>query len=229
MSGSEKQVIQVRANAKRNGLTTLLIGFGVILVSALWLAYGPNALNLPGFFLCSAGIVTVLIGWFKLREPDYSIEITPQHITYHHRLGLWQVAWDDIVRFDQPTVTHGIEYKKLDVVGVKISNYEGFLKSISPRLATHLLMEQRPLLFQAPDRACTSGSCAGDDILHHTKFTLPSGKVLTGVQAMLANRMKQLRDTLGYDIFISASELDREPAAFIGLLRECHQSRMSPS
>ncbi|MEL7287999.1 MAG: DUF2982 domain-containing protein, partial [Pseudomonadota bacterium] len=40
-----------------------------------------------------------------------------------------------------------------------------------------------------------------------------------GLLAMLANRMKYQRRFYGYDVFISASDLDREAEEFVGLAR----------
>jgi hypothetical protein len=227
MSGSEQQIILVRATAKRNGITSLVIGGGLLLLSVIWLAVAPDYLTLPGIFLTSAAIVCLLIGWFKIREPDHSIEITPNQITYRHRLGQWHIAWKEIQRFDQPRVLRGIEHKDLEVIGIKIKDYETFISNISPRLATHILMEQRPLLMQNPDKNCATGTCTSGDFIEDTKFKLDSGKMLSGVQAMLANRMARLRDSLGYDVYVSASDLDREPAAFITLLKECQQARLA--
>lgn len=227
MSDFKKSVINVRATSKRNGISSLVIGVCLLFASGLWLALVPRSLNIPGFFLASAGIVTMLIGWFKIREPNHSINMTPANITYRHRLGQWQLDWDDIQGFGQPNVTRGVEQKPLTVVGFKTKNYEAFISSISPRLATHILMEQRPLLLQNTEKACTSGSCGGGDIINDTKYKLPSGKVLTGVQAMLANRMAQLRDMLGFDIYIAASELDRDPHDFVVFLKNCQQTRVT--
>lgn len=224
MSGAEQKRIQVRANAKRNGLTTIVIGLALILLSVLWLSLMPKHLTLPGFFLTSAGIVALLIGWFKVREPEHSIEITPLNIVYRHRLGTWTLEWENVQRYDQPRVTRGIEQKNLELVGFKIVDYETFIHSISPRLATHILMEQRPLLLQNPDKNCATGTCAGAELLVAKEFKLKSGKVLKGVQAMFAHRMKQLRESLGYDLFIAAAELDREPAEFVSLLKTCQSS-----
>ena len=227
MSGSEQQIIRVRATAKRNGITSLFLGSGLMAVSIIWLAVAPDYLTLPGFFLTSAAIVTLLIGWFKIREPDHSLEITPEHITYRHRLGQWKIDWKEIQRFDQPRVLRGIEHKDLEVVGIKIKDYATFINNISPRLATHILMEQRPLLLQNTDPNCATGTCASGDFIEDTKFKLDSGEMLIGVQAMLANRMRRLRDSLGYDVYVAAAELDREPAAFVTLLKECQQARLA--
>ena len=47
--------------------------------------------------------------------------------------------------------------------------------------------------------------------------------MLTGTQAMLANRMTKLRERLGYDLYINVSELDRSEQEFVRLLRECQE------
>ena len=56
-------------------------------------------------------------------------------------------------------------------------------------------------------------------------YVLENGEVLTGIKAMLANRMTQLRERLGYDVYISASDLDRSPAEFVTFIRQCQQTR----
>ncbi|QSA19907.1 DUF2982 domain-containing protein, partial [Vibrio furnissii] len=45
------------------------------------------------------------------------------------------------------------------------------------------------------------------------------GKVYKGLMAMLANRMRYQRQYYDYDVFISASDLDRSPEEFVGLAR----------
>lgn len=56
-------------------------------------------------------------------------------------------------------------------------------------------------------------------------FTLNNGTVLTGVKAMLANRMAELRKRLGYDVFIATSDIDRTPEEFAALISQCQAAR----
>ncbi|MBT0586116.1 DUF2982 domain-containing protein [Alteromonas oceanisediminis] len=226
MSGSE-QSITIRASSKRNGITTVLIGCGLLLLSFFVMTVLPAVLFLAGVFIASAGIVGLVMGWFKIREPNFSIELTPQGICYFHRNGQWQVDWDNIQRIDAPRVTRGIELKDLEMVGIRLKDVEPVVMSISPRLATNILMEQRPLLLQNPDDNCTTGTCAGSDLLEDDKYKLPSGQVLRGVQAMFANRTQRLRERLGYDLYIAAAELDRPVSEFVTLLRSCHDKVQS--
>ncbi|GGW78707.1 DUF2982 domain-containing protein [Alteromonas halophila] len=226
MSSDASQPILIRATSKRNGITSVIIGLAGVLLSMLWFALTPDWLFLAGVFLTSASIVALLIGYFKLREPEHSIEISPDVIHYQHRLGNWMIDWENVQRVDCPRVRHGIEHVDLETIGIRIKEYGPFLKSVSPRLATHLLMEQRPLLFQNKDENCPSGSCYEQSMFDDKHFTLPDGEVFTGIKAMLANRMMQLRERLGFDVYVSASELDRTPGEFVSLLRDCQQARI---
>jgi len=223
MSGNDNR-ITIRAASKRNGITTTLIGVGLLLLAFLVITVLPNVLFLPGVFIASAGIVGLVMGWFKIREPNYSLEITPEGIRYIHRNGEWRVDWDNVQRIDAPRVTRGIEVKDLEMVGFRLKRMEPIVDSISPRLATNILMEQRPLLLQNPDEKCVTGNCASADLLEDDQFKLPDGRLLRGVQAMFASRMSKLRERLGYDLFIAAAELDRPVNDFVVLLRNCQES-----
>ncbi|MFA3791788.1 DUF2982 domain-containing protein [Aliiglaciecola sp. SL4] len=222
----EQYSIKIKGVAKRNGLTTFLCGVAALFLAIMLLAYLPNSLYLIGVLALSASIVTMLIGWFKVREPVHSIELTKTHILYHHRHGKWTLEWSNIQRVDVPKVSQGVEQIHLGMVGIKIKQYEPLLKSISPRLATNLLLEQRPLLLQ--NNQCVGGGCYSNTLIENDTYKTSEGKTIKGIPAMLANRMSKLRAGLGFDIFISVSELDRSSDEFVGLLRECLESVNRP-
>lgn len=220
MSGSEQsEKICIRATAKRNGMTSLFLGAVGLIAAALILVVLPSYLFLFGIFVTTTAIVALLVGWFKLREPAHSFEITKQAIFYYNRRGRWQLAWDNIQRIDIPRTHQGLEQRELDLVGIRVRDYGPLLKSISPRLITNLLMEQRPLLLQAEN--CPTGTCYSEAMFEADKYKLEDGTQLKGIPAMMANRMERLRTLFGYDLFISASELDRDKAEFVQLLRQC--------
>jgi hypothetical protein len=77
---------------------------------------------------------------------------------------------------------------------------------------------------QNRDPNCATGNCYGDDMIEDEKFERPDGTIIRGISAMFANRMKKLNAQLGFDIFISTNEIDREAQAFISLLKECQES-----
>jgi hypothetical protein len=225
MSGNSEASIYIKAASKSNGITSLVIGVVGLIIAVLWLSFMPDWLFLAGIFITSAALVCLLVGYFKLREPDYSLEIAKDYITYQHRLGSWRIHWDNLQRADCPRVRHGLEHVPLETVGFKLKSYTDFLHTISPRLATHLLMEQRPLLMQNTDENCASGSCYEQSMFDDKQYVMEDGTVINGIKAMLAHRMVELRKRLGFDIFIASSELDRDAQDFARLIASCQQAR----
>lgn len=221
-SDADETSIKIKALAKRNGLTTFMIGLIAFAVAVILLVILPQSLYLIGVFALSASIVTMLIGWFKVREPLHSVELTKTHILYQHRHGQWSLEWSNVQRIDVPRISQGLEQIDLGMVGIKIKHYAPLLRSISPRLAANLLLEQRPLLLQ--NNQCTTGGCYSDTLIENDTFKTPEGEIIRGIPAMLGNRMGKLRAGLGYDIFISVGELDRTSDEFVELLRACHSS-----
>lgn len=217
--------ILIRASSANNGFTTSLIGIALLLFGTTGSVLLPEVFFLAAILIMAAGIVAVVMGFFKLKEPKYSLSISRESLTYFHRRGQWKVNWDNIQRFDIPRVQKGLSHVELEMVGIRLKDAEQVLGEISPRLITHLLMEQRPLVTQIDSANCADGKCYGDDLIEDTKYKLKDGNIINGISAMFANRMRRLQAGLGYDIYISANELDRSPQAFIHLLSECQTSR----
>jgi hypothetical protein len=229
MSGNnlDSEAIFIRGSASSNGITTLLVGaivatFGTIIITAL-----PKLFFLVGILFLSGSIIAFVMGFYKLREPKYTLEISKEAIIYHHRKGKWRILWSNIQRIDVPRVHKGLEHIDLEMVGFKLKNPETFLDNISLRLITHLLMEQKPLVTQIAMSDCASGQCYGDDIIDDVKYKLENGDMITGISAMFANRMRKLQKGIGYDVYLSVNDLDRDCADFVALLRECQDS-LSP-
>jgi hypothetical protein len=223
-SNDTADTIYIRGISSHNGMTTLLIGAAAITVGGLSIVYLPELFFLAGILIIAVGIIAVTMGVFKMREPKFSLEITKQAVTYHHRLGRWHIPWDNIQRVDVPRVHRGLEHIDLELVGFRLKQPEAFLAHISPRLITHLLMEQRPLIAQIERANCGSGRCYGDDLLEDAKYKTANGEMIKGVTAMFAHRMRRLQGGLGYDVFISVNELDRSAQEFVTLIRDCHDS-----
>jgi hypothetical protein len=217
-----QNLIQIRAVAKRNVLSSILLGVSGLFLSFVVIAWLPEYLYLFGIFLTSASLVALLIAWFKFREPLHSVEISPDYICYINRHGRWKLSWDNIQRVDVPRVHKGLEHNDLGMIGIKIKDYAPLLSSISPRLMSNILMEQRPLLLHNPDDKNASGTSYSEALLERDHYKGNDGVVLKGLQAMMANRMVKLREQLGYDLFIAGAELDRSEQEFVQLLRQCH-------
>jgi hypothetical protein len=224
-----QNIIEIKSQVKRNVIVSLLFGLVGLCLAMIAFSVLPKSLYLIGIFLTSASLVALMIAWVKYREPEFSFLLSKSSIVYKHRHGQWQLDWHNIQRIDVPKVTYQLEHKPLDMVAIKIKDYSVFLKQVSPRLMTNVLLEQRPLLFHdmPASKDCASGSCHSDDMLEHDYFKDSNGVEYKGIQAMFANRMTKLRARLGYDIFIPGSELDRPEKEFVDLLRQCQQRVLS--
>ena len=110
-----QDIIQIRASAKRNVLTTSLFGITALLVAAGIFAWLPDAFFLAGVFVTSAGIVALLIAWFKFREPIFSLELSHESICYQHRKGQWHVNWSNIQRIDVPRAHRDLALEDLSL------------------------------------------------------------------------------------------------------------------
>ncbi|MFQ3234609.1 MAG: hypothetical protein ACI9C4_000160 [Paraglaciecola sp.] len=224
-----QNVIQIRSAATRNVLTSLLCSAAGFLVSVAIFNWLPERFFLLGVFATSASIVALMIAWFKFREPAFSIEISRDCLRYLHRRGHWQVGWDNIQRIDVPKAQRNMELEDLSLVGIKLKDYAPFLSSTPLRLMTNILMEQRPLLLLGDQQKSATGSSFSSDFIEDDTYKYPDGTVIKGIPAMLANRMNKLRQRLGYDLYISSSELDRTEQEFVQLLRECQQHAVNTS
>ena len=225
MSGSESpESIFIRGVSSHNGMTTVLIGVVALVLGTLGISLLPELFFLAAILIVVVGIIALVMGYFKIREPKYSLEISKQEVVYHHRLGKWSIDWNNIQRIDVPRVHMGLEHIDLEMVGFRLKDPEAFLPNISLRLITHLLMEQRPLITQIERSSCGTGKCYGDDMMEDAKYKTKSGEIITGVIAMYANRMRKLQEGLGFDVFVSVNELDRGAHEFVNLIRQCHDS-----
>ena len=228
MSGTEETIL-IRAQSKQNSLTSLVLGCIGLLLALVVFFVLPESFFLLGVFLLSGAIVASIIAWYKWREPPHSLQLTKQHLAYIHRNGQWQLDWHNIQRIDVPKIHSGLDVTSLGLVGIKIKDYLPLLENISPRLATNILLEQRPLLLQLQKQGCATGACYSEDLLEDEVHKLAQGGTIKGIKGMLGNRMKKLRERLGYDLYIATAELDRDEQAFVDLLRQCQQQVLTES
>lgn len=211
--------------AKRNALA--FSGLGLVLFIVIFFIHLVSD-NVPSgvtvVFGATSGIL-LLLGVGKLIEPSVSLVITPEHIRYLHRRGSWQISWDNIIRYDVPRINRVLELEDAPFIGFRLYNVDEVLQSISPRLASALLFDQRQLLIMAlrherPDEADYSKYFDIPD-----RYVSPAGTVYKGLIASFGLRMEQLRDLLGYDLYVSAMALDREIYEFKAHLQKLQASR----
>lgn len=203
--------------SKRNGITLSLIS-ALLFCAALCVFLFAKTLFGLGIVLFALGSVGLILGYAKVSQPPESVRCDSSGFYYFHRRGRYALAWDNIARIDVPRVSQGLDSLDLPFIGIKLKRINPLLDVISPRLATGLLSEQRPLLMTA---------AAQDEALETletqlgAEFTplVTDGERYRGVLAMFGHRTLILDKHLGYHLFIPADALDDEPVAVARRLR----------
>lgn len=219
----------VTPKAKRNALTFCGIALLILALTVfIHLARSSVPTGLTVVLGATAAIF-MLLGLGKLIEPPVSLVITPEHIQFLHRRGRWQVDWDNIIRFDIPRVNRLLELEDAPFLGFRLHDVDPVLQSISPRLASALLFEQRQLLtlglrHEHPERTDYDQYFDIPD-----RYVSPSGTVYKGLIASFGLRMEHLRELLGYDLYVSENALDREIYEFKAHLQKLQATRTSES
>ncbi|MCK7459090.1 DUF2982 domain-containing protein [Idiomarina aminovorans] len=215
----------VTPHAKRNALT--FCGLAVLLFALLvflHLIRDDIPVGLSVILGAASGIL-MLLGIGKIIEPPISLVITPEGIRYLHRRGQWNIRWENIIRYDVPRVNRLLELEDAPYLGFRLYHVEEVLNDISPRLASALLFEQRQLLtmalrHQAPDRQDYTAYFDIPD-----SYISPNGTVYKGLIGVFGKRMEQMRELLGYDLYVSESALDRDIYDFKAHLQKLQASR----
>lgn len=115
-----------------------------------------------------------------------------------------------------------LDGKQIAYIGVKLKSYDDFLAQLQPRLAVHLMVEQRHLLIAALGSNCPSGTCPTDLMVEVGEYR-GTTRSYKGAIAMFARRMQLLRQLTGFDLFIPMSAIGPEPAEFC---RKVNQIRL---
>ncbi|GAK82737.1 hypothetical protein JCM19238_280 [Vibrio ponticus] len=186
----------------------------VMAASIVWFATNWQQL-IVGFLL----LITAYYALKKLVEQStVAYTLTATHFQQHFAKGGWVVSWHNVQKIGICQHHHDGWYQPLPWIGIKLINYEPYLDSICPRISTELLLGQRALLYLGLKQ---QGQIAyfEDKVLDSRPYLSPQGITYTGLQAMLANRMRYQRDFYDYDVFIATSDLDRSGEDFVGLMR----------
>ncbi|MBW8185251.1 DUF2982 domain-containing protein [Shewanella nanhaiensis] len=212
------QLVEVRSSVKRNAITLTFVGLaGIVLGLVLFLS--SSVLFAPALCAFALGIIATVLGVSKQMEPEVSITLSPDGLSYHHRRGSLFIEWENVQRFDIPKSLDGLETVELPFIGIRLKKINPVLDVIPGRLATGLLTEQRPLLMSAV--TLDENLELLEDYLN-SEFTplLVNGERYRGVLAMYGHRSEMLNRNLGYHQYIPFDCLDREPREFLTLLRD---------
>ncbi|PSU58457.1 DUF2982 domain-containing protein [Photobacterium aphoticum] len=191
---------------------------GVVLAALLGFFFPIISAPAIAILVLMAGMLA-LLGYKYQQGPELTFTLTFMHLQFHSHQGGWLARWKNIDRIAQASVGNDGWYQPLPWVGIRLKDYGEFVEAICPRVASKILIEQRILLVMAHRNMADPPYQLEDILFDDTPFITPSGQVLKGLQAMLANRMRYNRAFLGYDFFISEDFLDRPAADFAGLAR----------
>lgn len=211
--------LRFRAATAKGGVKTLLVSSGALLLWLLFLLVMPDLLHSSAWVvLLICCLLGVFAGYAKLTEPFYVVELDQQGFSYVHHKGRWFIPWHGFSFLAVPELAG----KEIAYIGVKLRYYEQFLDQLQPRLAVHLMVEQRHLLMAALGSNCPSGTCPTDLMVEVGEFKSTT-RTYKGAIAMFAHRMQLLRQLIGFDLFIPMSAIGSEPAEFC---RKVNQIRL---
>ncbi len=204
------QPIQLDSRLK----TWLLIIIATAFLTLIMTAPGiKQALLIAAVIACGCGC-----SYLFILKATVKYTLTATHFQQHLFKGGWVVKWSNISRIGICQYSYQGWQTPLPWVGIKLKNYSPYLDSICPRIATEILLDQRPLLYLGL-RQNKRNAEFEDMVLDTNEFRAEDGRVYKGLQAMLANRMRYQRENYDYDVFISASDLERPIDDFVGLAR----------
>lgn len=214
----------IKPLARHHALFLSLLGSIILFLSLLLSNFFWHQARLPLMLMILIAIVIIFIGILKLSEPQHSFIITPQKLHFAHRYGFWYINWNAISYINQIAETHGIEQHHLPYIGIRLKNLTEIACNISPRLASRLLHEQRPLLAFCLRCQLISAEQSGIDF---TAFFDNNGNTITGPIAAFLHHSELLKNALGYHLYIPETALDRDIIDFVTLLKNCKNSNTS--
>lgn len=192
----------------------------IVTISLAFLSYFNTQLSGISIFIMVTLMITILLIMIRvINTPSVSFTLTFMHCQYHSRYGGWATTWHNIAQIGHASLGSQGWHTSLPWIGIRLKNYDDFINSICPRVASRLLLEQRVLLIMALKYQVDSHHQLEDILFDDSPFITQNGEQFMGLQAMLANRMRYNRELLGFDFFIADDVIDRPIADFIGLLR----------
>ncbi|MBE0366270.1 DUF2982 domain-containing protein [Pseudoalteromonas aurantia] len=209
---------KLRAQANQHSIEFMLVGAVCLCIIMAFVILRDSVISVVETALVSIAIFSILLGFLKSQQPYYSIVLGTQSVVYIHKFGRWKIAFDNVHSSGVPKAGEAPELLELNAVGIKLVSIDPFLLALKPRLAGKLLIEQRHIFLQAVKMHCKNGNCPSEWLIESDEYSSDSGQVYTGLIAMFANRMHNLKTLTGYDLLLPANVLDRDIWRFSYLL-----------
>lgn len=168
-------------------------------------------------------LIIGFIGIIKILEPNTSFILSKQSILYQHKYGKWLLPWSAIANVCRISEIVGIEKLPLPYVGIRLNEIDSLIATISPRLASRLIHEQRPLIHFALQHQLLTLEQA---TINFTSFKHKNTEI-TGPTAAFLHQSMHLKNAFGYHIYLPESALDRTCTEFSILLNQCKNTVIS--
>ncbi|PKF57929.1 hypothetical protein CW748_05255 [Alteromonadales bacterium alter-6D02] len=182
------------------GLAVFCISF--LMGQVLW-----TELKTQLMLISLIGLVLLTVGVAKHWEPRHSLAVSQKKLRYFHRYGQWSIEWHNIQRIFIPTFRHDLEQQELPYIAIKLKDMERIASSISPRLASRLVHEQRSLMVFAVQQQEITPEQA---VLNLTPYKMTQGYEITGPIAAWLHQMKALDQAYGAHLFLPQSAFSQQ-------------------
>lgn len=165
-------------------------------------------------------VIGTAFGYFCYLADNQTLgfSFTATHMQQHCLKGGWSLRWHNIERVGE--CFYQIQGWQTDVpwIGLALKEPHQLVDSISPKLITQMVLEQRQALYLGLKQQQRLDEFQ-DLLLKESPVVLANGRTYRGLQAMLLHRMKIQREVWGYDLLISTSDLVTDKASFMGMVR----------
>ncbi|WP_448213922.1 DUF2982 domain-containing protein [Colwellia sp. MEBiC06753] len=210
--------IKIKAIARNHSQFLMVLGTISLILTIALSHHFWQEFRLALIFMLLVSIVIIFIGYIKRLEPDFSYTLTPEAIHYRHKYGNWTIAWRDIRRIGPVKVNTGFYQQQLPYIGIKLNEFSSLFSAVSPRLASRLPHEQRPLLTMAVSQQLIPLAQAQ---INFMPFKPVNQRPIKGPVAMFLHHTKALETAYGYHLFLPVSSMDRSIDEFLALLNGC--------
>ena len=211
------QTVKIQGADSRGGAYLMLISATVLVGLLVSLVWAERLAVWHALGIITAGL-GVFAGWAKLAQPKYFLQYDSEGVRYQHRHGSWLLPWHSFLYSGIPQYNQ----QGMAFIAFRLTDYDGFLQQLPPRLAVRIMTEQRALYIAAVRQGCSDGQCASELLAEGDNFST-ARQQYNGIKAAFAWRMQRLNRQTGFDVFIEISLPEAEAEQ---LCRQINQTRL---
>lgn len=212
--------IHIESHDSHNASAFIHIGLAMIALNFAVHFWVLSHLYIANMFIYTFGIAMLLLGYLKQSEPQCRLMIDTLGITFYHRSNKVTIPWSNIQRVGIPSQSRLEGGQAYAYIGFKIKDEELFYDTFPLRLASRLLIEQRPLWLSLAGQGCASGQCVPEDFIDSVEYKLPNNRIYSGLIGMFVHRSEKLNQLLGFHFFVETKGISISSGKLLSLLRD---------